>query len=228
MQSREKIADLVQAKIGEQACSIERVYFVKTDRMHNPQKIYPFKYFPGSQPVLVSAPHSVRHIRHKKIKPSDEFTGSIAAILNNLTGCHSLSVAKLYGGDPNFDDDCLYKETVKTLCHGNGIALVIDLHGASREHWFDIDIGNINGSSLLGKTEFTRKLKNSFTDYGITQISENHFTVSGQRTVTSYVSEIIGIPAIQLEINKKFRVPHQNAAEYCRLIGALTNFISGL
>lgn len=80
--SEDKTESLVKQKIGEEAFAIERVHFVKTDRMHNPKKVNPFKYSPGSLPVLVSAPHSVRHMRQKKIKPSDEFTGSMACLLN--------------------------------------------------------------------------------------------------------------------------------------------------
>lgn len=225
---KDKTEALVKAKISEQAFAIERVYFVKTDRLHNPRKVNPFKYFPGSLPVLVSAPHAVRHMRQKKIKPSDEFTGSIACLLNTLTGCHSLTAVKLYGGDPNFDDKCLYKDTLYNLAREHRFCLVIDIHGASRQHGFDIDIGTIKGRSLLGRAQYPELLKKYLSQYEITGISENHFTVSGQNTVTNYVSGVLGIPAIQLEINKQFRAPHQNTRDYCRLVGALADFISSV
>ncbi|WP_418792112.1 hypothetical protein [Phosphitispora sp. TUW77] len=219
---------LIKAKIGEEAFDIERVYFVKTDRKSNPRKINPFRYFEGSLPVLVSAPHAVRHIRHKKIKPSDEFTGSMAYILNKITSCHSLAVTKLYGGDPNFDDKCIYKDLIKNICTANRLKLVIDIHGASKQHDFDIDIGTMEGISLLNKTCYTTVLKDVLKNHGITRISENYFTVSGQNTVTSYVSQHLGVPALQLEINKRFRAPNQNPEDYCRMVGVLAEFVHQL
>lgn len=223
--SEEKINALMEAKLGEEAFAAERIYFVKTDRMHNPRKVNPIKLFPGDLPVLVSAPHAVRHIRHKKIKPSDEFTGSIAFLLNKITGCYSIAVTKLYGGDPNFDTSCLYKETLRKLASENRFSLVLDLHGASRDHTFDVDLGTMRGASLLGKTQYVEDLKKHLNKFGIGNISENYFTVSGNSTVTDYVSSQLEVPCIQIEINKKYRVPHQNPRDYSALVGALAEFI---
>lgn len=223
--NNKNITGSLDPNLGQDAFAIERIHFVKTDRVYNPRKVIPFKYFPGSLPVLVSAPHSVRHMRHKKIKPSDEFTGSMAYLLNTITGCHSLAVTKLYGGDPNFDQECIYKEYIKGLSQENAFKLLIDLHGASRDHDFDIDIGTMRGESLLGQDNYTQLLKKHLAEQGIIRISENHFTISGQNTVTSYVSGVLGIPSIQLEINKKFRVPHQNPQDYCCLMSSLASFI---
>lgn len=228
MTAAQKIDALLKARIGEQASAIERIYFVKTDRVYSPKKTNPFRYFPGNAPVLVSAPHSVRHMRQKKIKPSDEFTGSMAYVLNTLTGCHSLAVARLYGGDPNFDDECIYKDTVREICLKNDIKVVVDLHGASREHGFDIDIGTTGGASLLGQGSYLNLLKEYLSEFGITAISENQFTMSGQNTITRFTSEVLNLPAMQLEISKKYRVPHQNPAEYCRIMAALMDFIVSL
>ncbi|HWI54422.1 MAG TPA: hypothetical protein VNT57_01910 [Desulfobacteria bacterium] len=226
MYNDDKLEALMNAKTGEEAFAAERIYFVKTDRMYNPRKTIPYKYFPGSLPVLVSAPHAVRHVRHKKIKPSDEFTGSMAFLLNKLTGCHAIAATKLYGGDPNFDDKCIYKEALKNLAREQKFHLVLDLHGASREHPFDVDIGTINNTSLLGKKEYKELLKKHLNRYGISKISDNHFSISGNNTITKYASSELELPAAQLEINKSFRVPHQNPGDYCRLIGALADFIN--
>jgi len=219
---------LTRAHMGEQAFSIERIHFVKTDRRHNPKKVTPYKYFPGTLPVLVSAPHAVRHIRHKKIKPSDEFTGSMAYLLNQITSCHSLAITKLYGGDPNFDTQCIYKDFISRLTAEHRLKLIIDLHGASRTHGFAIDIGTMNGVSLLDQNRYRDILKKSLLNYDITPISENKYTISGNKTITAHASENLGIPALQLEINKKYRSPNQNAADYCRIMAALVDFINAV
>ncbi|MHB1166995.1 MAG: hypothetical protein ACYC4E_00220 [Carboxydocellales bacterium] len=90
--------------------AIERVYFTKTDRKVNPKRESPFKYIPGTIPIIVSAPHAVRHLRKKEIKRSDEYTGATACLLNRFTGCHGLAVTKLYGEDANLDYPSVYKD----------------------------------------------------------------------------------------------------------------------
>ncbi|HEX3031276.1 MAG TPA: hypothetical protein VHS59_03420, partial [Bacillota bacterium] len=115
--------ELLQMRISEEAAAIERVYFVKTDKPVNPRLESPFKYLPGTIPILISAPHAVRHKRRKEIKPSDEFTGSLAHLLNRFAGCHVLAATKLYDGDPNFDYPCRYKDHLAELCSSHKIRL---------------------------------------------------------------------------------------------------------
>ncbi|HWR38682.1 MAG TPA: hypothetical protein VN611_04210, partial [Patescibacteria group bacterium] len=97
-----------RARVHEEAVSVERVHFYKTDRRVNPKQEEPFWVAIGKIPVLVSAPHAVRHCRQKKIKMSDEFTGALAFLLNQMTECHGIAATKLYGGDPNVDNPCVY------------------------------------------------------------------------------------------------------------------------
>jgi len=71
------MAEFSRARLNEEAVSVERVHFYKTDKKVNPKQEEPFWFSAGKLPVLVSAPHAVRHYRQKKIRMSDEFTGSI-------------------------------------------------------------------------------------------------------------------------------------------------------
>jgi hypothetical protein len=222
----ELIQQLSRARINEQAVNIERTYFYKTDKKVNPRQENPFRFFPGSTPILVSAPHAVRHVRDRKIKKSDEYTGSIAHLLNQLTGCHSLTVTKLYGGDPNVDSPCIYKDFVASICREHKIAVVLDLHGAAREHDFDIDIGSIDGQSLLGQTRLLTLLLENITSAGLKNVSQNHFPARRINTITSFTSRELRIPALQLEINRKYRVPGQNPQDFCRLLAGLSRYMN--
>lgn len=220
-----KVEELLRAKINEQAVSIERVHFYKTDRSIDPRRESPLRFFPGKIPVLVSAPHAVRHLRQKKIKKSDEYTGAIAYLLNELTGCHSLAVAKLYGGDPNFDDPCLYKNYLQEVCQQNKIKFVIDLHGAARDHDFDVDLGTAKGKSLLGKDKLLENISEVFVLGGLGRVSQNHFPAISPNNITNFVARDLAIPAIQVEVNRKYRVPAQNPRGFCRLLAVLTELI---
>lgn len=224
----EILQELQRARINEEAVSIERVHFYKTDKGVNPKQEDPFRLFTGRLPVLVSAPHAVRHFRQKKIKVSDEFTGSIVCLLNKLTGCHALAAAKLYGGDPNVDNPCIYKDRVRQICAGEKVKLVLDIHGAARTQEFDIDFGTNRGKNTLGQERQLKTLVQNFQAFGLSKISFDHFAASGLNTIANYVARELGIPAIQIEINKQFRVPGQNPHAFYRVLGALAESIREL
>lgn len=210
-----------RSRINDEAVNIEKVYFYKTDKRVNPKQEDPFWYSHGKLPVLVSAPHAVRHFRHKKIKMSDQFTGSIVYLLNQLTGCHAIAVTKLYGGDPNFDDPCIYKERIAEICDREKVKFVLDIHGAAREREFDVDFGMNGGKTLLGKSKMLQLIERNFQDFGLSRTSYDYFAASGPHTIANYVARELGIPAVQIEINKQYRVPAQNPQGFHRLLGAL-------
>lgn len=222
------LQDFERARINEEAVNVERVYFYKTDRRVNPKQEDPFWFSLRELPVLVSAPHAVRHYRQKKIKMSDQFTGSIVYLLNQLTGCHAIATTKLYGGDPNFDNPCIYKEKIAEICGKKKVKLVLDIHGAAREREFDVDFGTNSGKTLLTKARMLETLEHKFQDFGLSRISRDHFAAQGPNTITNYVARELGIPAVQVEINKQYRVPAQNPQGYHRLLGALLESIKEL
>lgn len=217
-----------RARLNEEAVSVERVHFYKTDRRVNPKQEEPFWVSLGKLPVLVSAPHAVRHVRQKKIKMSDEFTGSIAYLISKLTGCHGIATAKLYGGDPNVDNPCIYKDKIAEICRREKVKFILDIHGAAREREFDVDFGTNQGKNLLERTAVLEMMARNFHAFGLTRISTDYFAASGSNTIANYAARELQIPALQLEINKQFRVPGQNPAGFHRLLGALVESVNQL
>ena len=220
---------LIDPKINEQAVAIEKINFVKTDRLVNPKKTAPFVYLPGTMPVLVSAPHAVRHIRRKEIKQSDIFTGAIAYLLHQLTGCHVLAVTRLYGGDPNWDQPCIYKQQLAQIAAEQPIRLIIDLHGASGERLFDAELGTMRGNSFLGRQDFLPAITKACQSAGLKNISVDQvFTAAEQPTITSFAVNVLRIPAVQIELNRRYRAPQQNGLSFHQGISALAAVIADL
>lgn len=215
------LVEFNRSRINDEAVNVEKVYFYKTDKRVNPKQEDPFWQSLGKLPVLISAPHAVRHFRHKKIKMSDQFTGSIAYLLNHLTGCHAIAVTKLYGGDPNFDDPCIYKERIAEICDREKVKFVIDIHGAARDREFDVDLGTNGGKTLLGNSKMLKLIERNFQDFGLSRTSHDYFAAFGSNTIANYVARELAIPAVQIEINKQYRVPAQNPQGFHRLLGAL-------
>ena len=185
-----------------------------------------FLYLPGRLPVLFSAPHAVRHMRQGKAKPSDTFTGTLAVLLNYLGSCNVLVNRRNYGGDPNFDRVCEYKQSLLNILNERCIEVVLDLHGATEKHGFAIDAGTLRGRSLGDRPELLLSLEDCLQSYGITGLSRDYFPAAKQHTVTRFVCENTDIPAIQLEISRKYRRPYEKPAEFCRLLAALLEFTS--
>ncbi|HWR08433.1 hypothetical protein [Sporomusa sp.] len=222
------LQEFSRGRINAEAVSVERVHFYKTDKRINPKQEDPFWFSFGDLPVLVSAPHAVRHYRHKKIKMSDQFTGAITYLLNRLTGCHAIATAKLYGGDPNHDNSCIYKERIAEFCGREKVKFILDIHGAAREREFDVDFGTNGGKTLLGKDKILETLEHNFQAFGLSRISRGYFAAEGPNTIANYVARELKIPAVQVEINKHYRVPEQNPQGFHRLLGALVESVKAL
>lgn len=226
--AKDMLEEFSRTRLNEEAVNIEKIHFYKTDKRVNPKQEEPFWFAFGELPILVSAPHAVRHFRQKKIKMSDQFTGSIAYLLNQLTGCHAIAATKLYGGDPNFDTPCIYKEKIAEICARGKVKFLLDIHGAAREREFDVDIGTNGEKNLLNKTMMLELVEQNLRDFGLSKISRDHFDASGPNTIANYVARELGIPAMQIEINKQYRVPAQNSQGFHRLIGALVTTVRKL
>lgn len=229
VRKQERVLEEYQrARLNEEAVNIERVHFYKTDRRVNPQQQDCFWLSVGKLPILLSAPHAVRHYRQKKIKISDEYTGAIVYLLNKLADCHAIAVTKVYGGDGNMDYPCIYKDKLTDFCNKHKVNFILDIHGAARERDFDVDLGTNRGKNLLGKREILKVLEQNFRDFGLSNISHDYFASSGPNTIANYSARELGIPAVQLEINKQYRVPAQNPQGFHRLLGALAESIKRL
>ncbi|WP_040411118.1 hypothetical protein [Desulfosporosinus sp. OT] len=215
-------------RINEEAVNVERIHFYKTDKRVNPKQEEPFLVFPGNVPVLLSAPHAVRHYRQKKIKMSDQFTGSIVYLLHKLTGCHVIAATKLYGGDPNIDNPCIYKEKIAEISSREKVKFVLDIHGSAREREFDVNFGTNSRKPFLVKERILETLELNFQSFGLSRISYDYSTATGPNTIANYVACELRIPAVQVEINKQYRVPAQNPLGFHRLLGALMESIKEL
>lgn len=159
----------------------------------------------GSGKVLITASHAVNHIREGSIKIVDYCTGPITKALSDLTGAHLLYL-NYYSRDPNYYDDMPFKDALSGFVQSNGVKLVIDIHGASDDHGWDVDLGDINGASLLSFKDLASVATGFFNQYGIGNVSRNDFAGGeGQNTVTKFVSSKLKVDAMQFELARKYR-----------------------
>lgn len=185
-----------------------------------------FQYKKGNLPVLISAPHAIEQYRNGDIKSADIYTGSMALFLHNLTNSHVLFASQI-GDDPNYVEGGSYKEKIQEVIDEHNIQYVIDLHGASSSHPFDVDLGTAGGVSLADSK--VSMMQDHFYENDIKTVTENHtFAAETSGTITNHTYHKLGVPAVQLEISRTYRNPRQDIESYYKMIQALTSIVEEL
>ena len=186
-------------------------------------------YVKGDLPVMVTAPHSTAHVRMGKLKRQEFFTGALAQILHNTTGCHVLYANSLTETDPNYYDDSAFKAKLSGLARESDLRLLIDLHGTGLGQSADIFPGTGEAREfLLGNDGYFDALISSSRSSGIGIGGEDVFPAAKQMTVAKFSARELGLPAIQLEIAQELRKPDSSPEDFVRLVGFLKDFISQL
>lgn len=188
---------------------------------------------------MISAPHSVKHIRDWEILPQDLLTWWLALYLwkrLNLSVIYSTSY-KVW--DPNFDENknSEYKQALAKYIKDNDIRFLIDLHGCWSFRDFAIELWTwweLN-SNLLWRLDILNIVEKSLNDSLKTYIKHTGklitknvlFPASRETTVSNFISKECKIPTIQIEINKELR-DMNNSKNLSLLINSLENMIEEL
>lgn len=187
-----------------------------------------FQVILGNQPIIITAPHSVRPFRNGKYRFSDGgATAAYALALAELVGAHVIYASYESEVDANYEDDNDFKRQLAVLIEQVDPVLVLDLHGSNPMRSYDLDIGTMDGKSLLGEPTLVTDLISRLATEGIVNISYNRFSASKQQTITKF-SSLKGVPTLQLEINATYLMPSEGAIEAQRfaiLLQGLTRYI---
>ena len=180
-----------------------------------------FIIYKGKIPILFNASHTVEHIREDgTIKLREPYTKAIALYLNKYANCNAMVKFKDTGFDSNKDNRDDYKKELIRFVKENNIKLVIDLHGASKDKDFDVELGTLNNLSSTYST--VKELEEAFTENNIKNVSNNDPFKGG--AITQYLYGLEDLDVIQVEINYKYR-DYKNLDELNKLITSLENFV---
>ncbi|MCO4783338.1 MAG: hypothetical protein KC646_13515 [Candidatus Cloacimonetes bacterium] len=172
--------------------------------------------------VLISAPHTLPHLRKGKYKWADSGSGALALTLQRATKTHLIYTTRS-GVDPNYYDKSLYKVALKKYLQEHPeIELVIDIHGASPKRSFDVDLGTMHHKSIRN-VELYKLIKSHF-DQSKLKVSENFFSASKAETITKFAFNL-GLNSIQMENNVANLLYPEKKLSLNRLLRAYTNCI---
>lgn len=182
----------------------------------------------GKNPILITCPHATVHIRKEKRKIMEIYTAAIGTILYSLLNCHCLYTNSIQAIDPNYYDHCDFKEKMKKIISDNKIKFVVDIHGTGSKRKHDVYPGiGKEKEFLLENNKLLENLYLRAKDNNISVGSLNTFAAVKQMTVTKFAARKLGIPAMQIEINQKLRIPNENG-KFKRVVKFLHGFLKDI
>lgn len=184
----------------------------------------------GTVPIMLSAPHAMRHPRNGKLKAPEVYTGSIVKYLHEVTGCHIIYSTKLADYDANYDELCNnpYQRSLIDYIQNRSIKFLLDIHGMTSDRKFAVELGTAPsiGSSMRSFDYIVPEMVSTLsTFFGNGAVGLNVlFCADGKCTVTKVVSSRCNIPCIQVEINALYR-SSKNEELLERMLTALRELI---
>ena len=168
----------------------------------------------GSVPVLLSAPHGAIHTRGGQLKEEEEFTAALACYVAHVTDANALYARRQSPTDPNFYREVPYKGQLSAIADEVPLRFVLDLHGMAPDRPVGLALGTMEGESCpdhRGRIlEYLRaqgfRSDAPFPDRLDVDQTFTAIGVGEQETITSFVSQRLGVPAAQVELHPLLRV----------------------
>lgn len=190
----------------------------------------------GSIPILITSVHGFSHVRDWQVKNMDAGSLELSYLIARLSGSYWMAVWTPNIIDSNHHKNTDFKNELATFIKENGIQYVIDIHTSHAFRPFDVDIGSLDHSTLLGKTELLEHLTEG--------IEKFNFMVGDNSTfkwewMTTYAETIVrfcmnnNVPSAQLEVSSAYTAEldsriaqHARMKLICGIISAI-NKLSG-
>lgn len=185
------------------------------------------KIIKGKEKIILSAPHSVLHMRENAIRPKEIRTADIVKKLATKRKVYSIYKIKNENNDANWDEKCEYKETLKKIIESEKIKALIDIHGMASFREQDICIGINAGKNIYGKHKLVQYMINIFNKYGFKNVTiDEPFGAKNENCVSTYIAKKCKIPTFQIEINLKYRsAKYKEFMYYNDLLNAINEII---
>lgn len=182
----------------------------------------------GKVRIVLSAPHSVMHMRENSIRPKETKTGVIVKTLASKCNIYGIYKLKNEFNDANWDKVCKYKSKVEQIVNKEKIKALIDIHGMAAHREQDICIGINNGKNICGYDNIVKDMVSIFRKYGFKNVTiDEPFNAKYEYCVSNYISRKCNIPTFQIEINLKYRsLKYSEYKNFSNLIGSLVEVIN--
>lgn len=150
--------------------------------------------------VTFTAPHNKAVLRDGAYKKRDNNVGVIALEAAKIAGANALLPLTPGDDDGNWHDDSRFRSALRVLVPRRSV--VIDVHGMSDEHGFDVVIGTCGGLVPAWLVSLAERV---FTERGfVLDVRGTGDLSAGPNTVTAAMLAD-GHAAVQIEVARRWR-----------------------
>jgi hypothetical protein len=182
-----------------------------------------YKFIGGHLPVLALAPHATAYWREAEFQEADSFTGSMVALLNRMSGCHSLLANYCCVADPCWYVQTPMRRAFADVTKAGQIALVVMLLGSSWHEAPGLQLFCDGPNRLVCEDYVSRlKLKLGSLESVTTEGSGDHHV----RPLMRFAAEELGVSIMAVRLHKRYRMPRLQLELFVNVLNQLNEFIS--
>jgi len=178
-----------------------------------------YKFIGGEIPVLVVAPHATAYFRDGEFKEAEAFTGSMAALLNRLSGSHALISNYCCVADPLSYLETPFCRALVDIVKAGQIGFVLLLLGSP---WKENPGLQIQFKDETTEQDFANRLKMELLT--LEQASGINFD-SKLGKLPFFINDELSVPTLMLRMHKRYRMPRLQTAYFSVLIKALSQYL---
>ena len=180
-----------------------------------------YKFLGGECPILVLAPHATSYWREGEFEEAESFTGSMSAILNKSSGCHSLLTNYCCVADPCYYLETPLRRAFADIVKTGQIGLVIILSGTS---WHEAPGLQVSAAGPDERVcdEYVNRLKNKL---GLIEPIIDDGSEKPISPLMRFAANELGVPTIVVSMHRRYRMPRLQGQLFSKVVGALSEFI---
>lgn len=182
-----------------------------------------YKFLGGNLPVLAVAPHATAYWQEGEFHEQDSFTGSLASVLNRLSGCHAM-----LSNYCSMADTCWYLETpfrraLSDIIRSGKVGMVLLLLGSTWHEAPGLQVSVYGDDEEDNQLNIYRKqLHEKLSD--LEPVSRGAYD-KRIRPLARFIAEELKIPCVVLRLHKRYRMPRLQPIQYTRLANLLAEFV---
>jgi hypothetical protein len=181
-----------------------------------------YKFIGGELPVLVLAPHATAYFRDGEFIEADSFTGSMAALLNRMSGCHAMLSYYCCVADPCWYLNTPMRRAFVDIVKAGQIGVVVMLLGSS---WLEAPGLQLSsyGPSTTVCDEYVSRLKLKLG--ALEPVATDHGSDYPPMPLVRFAAEELGVPVITVKLHKRYRMPRLQLELFMQTVNLLNEFI---
>ncbi len=189
-----------------------------------------YKFLGGTKPVLVLAPHATAYFREGEFHEQESFTGSMAALMNRMTGCHSLVSNYCLAADPCWYLETPFRRVFTDIVKAGGVGLVVMLLGST---WLEAPAVQISSYGPSSSTSASSSFTSAHEDYEKRlKFKLCELDAVGGRAFDHYLSPLanfaaneLNLPVVIVRLHKRYRMPKLQALHFIKATELLASFV---